>query len=471
MNNAEKMIRNIGTSGYIQKKPSNCPVQYKNRKQQYLAEREKAFAERRAYLATDFVTANAQGLTENFYDYTAVDVRLADVTAGTLSEQRKLDDWKEVLFKDSWIDYYPLGAKLVTMGSTWLSYNPSNISSASATAVVCRCNTSCNLYDAYGNVVTEPIFVDNRNMYGNNDVDPLNLVLMEGNFRVMCQLNDVTRQLDHNKRIILGTKPYHITGFNDFMQEFSGDRQSVHLLSFTVRLDEPTELDDMENYVAGGKAYQYSAQVIGPKEIPGGEQPVQMTANFLLNGEIVEPSAEYPQTWIWSVDVDYAEITQDGVLTAFDRGDITVTATLAQNPNITASINVTATRSDGVSAVAFTGFVPETLSQYRTVTFNAAFYEDGTETATPLLWAFSGAKYTSYAVLQDSAPTASGTIQNPIQIMTGNKLYVCDADDLQITGKSVQVYCNNQDQTPLTVTASTADGEYADSVSVVLEGY
>lgn len=340
MNQSEKLIRNVGTSGYTQKKAGNSPVQYKNRKQQYLAEREKAFVQSRAYLATDFVCGSVQGLTDNFFDFTTVDLRFSDLTAGTVSDRRRTDDWKSVLFRDSWIDYLPIGAKLVTMGSTWLCFNPSNISSASATAVVCRCNTSYNTFDDYGNIVTEPVYVDNANEYGNNDVSPKNLVLPEGNFRITCQLNENTEKLGHNKRIILGTKPYHITGFNDFMQEFSGDRESVRLLSFTVRLDEPTDLDDLTNYVANGKAFHYSAQISAP-ESAYTNIPVQLYAYFTVNGDIVLPTEDKPQTWIWSVsDPTAAEITPDGLLTLTATKDVTVTATLQQNPNISASAEV-----------------------------------------------------------------------------------------------------------------------------------
>ena len=241
MNDSEKYLKGIKPQTLSGVNVlTNAPSQYASKQRMYMAERNRLFAQKRAYLPTDYVNADVQGLTKNFYDYTNLNIRLADIVNESPTSKKK-DDFKNILFPDMAIDYFPIGAKVITMGNTWIATNPSNMSDANSGGIIARCNASYNSYDYYGNIVTEPIVVEKYSMLGNNNEDPRNLVLMDGYFNVTCQKNSVTEKLGQNKRIILGSKPYHITGFADFIQEFSGNRNSVHIIHFTARIDEPTE--------------------------------------------------------------------------------------------------------------------------------------------------------------------------------------------------------------------------------------
>lgn len=254
-NTTEKLLKSAAIFGrHITYISGNLPTQYNDRRKQYMSERSRYFGAHRAYLATDYVEAQVQGLTDNFYDYTTAYIRLAD--AGTQSvtalTSKKNDDWKEIMFSDPNIEYLPIGAKIQTMGSTWLVVNPSNLSSAEPKAIIARCNASYNSYDDDGNIVTEPLVISQTQMLSNPNESPLNLVLMHGYFNVFCQKNPNTMKLGENKRIMLGDKAYKITGFTDFIQEFTGDNDSTHYITFTARVSETTKRDDLVNRIANG---------------------------------------------------------------------------------------------------------------------------------------------------------------------------------------------------------------------------
>lgn len=376
---------------------NNAPVQYENRASQYLANRTKLFMQQRAYLSTDYMSAQMQGLLENFFDWKAVKIRLSDVNTQrqTALTNQKQEDYKCMMVKDKNISYLPIGAKVQTMGSTWIITNPSNMSLPKATAIIARCNVTYNSYDYYGNIVTEPMVFQNIAMLSSVQESPLNMVLMNGYFSVLCQNNENTQRLNENKRMILGDKAYFITGYSNFAQEYTADFDSSRLLSFTVRLEEPNETDDMENRIAGGNKHLYCVEVTGVTEIPSNGTS-SLTASFWHNNEQVVSTSSYPVSFTWSSgDETVVTVDESGTLHPVSTGSALVTATLDQNPNLLCTVGVTV-QSSIEPYVDFTSNVPTSISQYQTVTLSAAYFVDGAATENNISWNFSGAGIDKY---------------------------------------------------------------------------
>lgn len=438
-NNSEKYIQGVALQSGAGIGPvSNTPTQYGNRQHQYLAHRTEQFVKARAKYSSDFVQANVQGLVaEDFYRYLTTFIRFDDIAAQSATGSKNVDDVKVILFSEPSIDYFPIGAKIQTMGSTWLCINPSNISSVHSTAIVQRCNAAYCLYDYYGNIVTEPIIVEKVAMASNSNSTPENLVMMEGYFNVTCQLNEYTKALGQNQRLILGSKAYHITGFTDFIQEFTGDYDSVHLLRFSIRIEEPTESDDLINHIENGKNYSFSAEISGADEITAGES-TQLTAHFIKNETEVQATEQYPLTWEWaSSDNTLATVSADGAITAINEGDVQISAHLAQSKEITAVFNMKINKANTNPFVNFIGAIPAEIEQFDNATIEAGYYENGALTSNIVEWSFSGADEKSYyTVINDNYVTIS---------------------------------CLRADDNPLIVTATY--GEYKISVAISLEGY
>lgn len=442
-NQSEKYIQGaILQCGGTPNVKSNTPIQYADRQKQYMARRTRQFSDVRSKYSSDYVQAQVQGLVANdFYRYLTTYVRFADMhSSPTLTQQT--DDTKNILFAEEKIYYFPIGAKLETMGSTWICVNPSNLSGVHTTALVRRCNTSYNLYDYYGNILTEPIILEKITMMGNDNDKPQNLVMMDGYFNVICQLNDNTKQLGLNQRIILGSKAYHITGFNDFYQEFSGDYDSTHILYYTVRIEEPNQYDDVTNHIANGLTYSFKAQIVGAEQAIKVGDTLNLTALFMKrNGDqitTVEPTEEYPLTWIWeSNDESVATVKADGIVTANISGAAQITAYLEQNKAITATVELVVEETVTEPYIAFTGVVPQSIEQYDTATLTATYFENGVATDKPIVWSFSGANERSYTT--------------------------------KVNGNSVEIYCVLADNIPLTVTA-TCEGKTAET-QIQLLGY
>lgn len=439
MNDSQKYIKNLIFGSDGSNVVRNTPSQYNTRQKQYLAERTTRYIAERSYLASDYVQADIQGLLPYFYDYTTLNIRLADILSPTANTTKKMDDYKQVLIPDRTVDYLPIGAKINTMGSTWIVINPSNISSVSANAVIARCNATYNSYDYYGNIIVEPIVVEKYTMSNNDNDNSINLVLMDGYFNITCQLNENTKNLGINKRIILGDKPYHITGFTDFIQEFTGDRKNIHIMTFTARIDEPTESDDLTIGIAGGKEYVVNAELNGQTELIAG-QSTTVTADFLINGKKIDSTTEHPLTWKYSSsDETIAKVSDDGKVMTYKEGNAVIVATLVQNPLVTAKIGLTITEVVNEPYIAFDGFTHDYITQYSSETFNATYFENNLATDYPLKWTFSG------ATKRDYIATVS--------------------ED----GRSVTIECLSASEKPLKITA-TYNGVKA-SIKVNLVGY
>ena len=427
----EKYIKGLGALVGKRGFTTNAPPQYDDRKARPFLARTRRFYEKRGRIASDVVTVSTQGLTSDFYAWTQIDVRLADATAGTLFETRKMDDYKEVHFLSPLIDYFPIGAKMETMGSTWLSINPTNVSAVDISGLVARCNAVYHYYDAWGNTQSEPLVIENYTMYRSTPSSPQNFVNQEGNFKITAQLNDVTQNITENTRIMLGKRAFYITGVQDFTEEFTGE-STDHLITFFARLEEVNETDDTVNGVAGGLAYTFSADIDGPADVTVG-QSASLTASFMRNGLPVT-GADFK----WTSDhPETVSISDEGIVTGIAEGNAVVRATLAQNENIWAERSVSAVEGQTGFSVILEGESAIRLKKYTTAFLKAHVLENGEEVKETVEWSFDGAPSRAWFASE--------------------------------SGNSLSVTCQESAEAPLVVTASY--GGASESVTITLEGY
>jgi hypothetical protein len=237
--------------------------------------------------------------------------------------------------------------------------------------------------------------------------------------------------------MILGSYAYHITGFTDFFEEFTGDDESAHVINLTVRREEPEEHDDLVNHIADGLLFTWGAEITGPDSVSV-DKETGLTAHMLKNGENVPENAVLPMTWRWSSsDESIATVDVDGIVRGISEGEAVITANLNQNPDLAATFTISV--NAGSEAVRFVGTVPPFIAQYSEITLTAVHEVNGEATEAPLEWSFAGADPENWTA------TVSGD------------------------GLSCTVACDSPASEPLIVTVSYG-GESA-SVSIKLMGY
>lgn len=432
-------IRNVTLLGGTAARRTNAPKQYSGRQKQYGGDAAALFYAERAKYATDFVDAQVQGLVPgDFYAWRGQKMRISDTIKQGASLTRKTDDQKEYLLADRGVDYIPEGAKIETMGSTWLATNPANLSSVAGSGIMRRCNATWNHLDWYGRVRKEPILVEKQQaMATANDFQGVSLI-MQGYFNIICQKNPETDELDQNSRLILGRRAFQITGYSDVTQEFTGEDESTHLLYFAARIQEPDEtIDDLARRVAGGKTFSWEIRISGATVLRAGET-ARMAAESIRCGEAVADGDEkHPVSYFWKTsDETVARVDAGGLVTAVGAGSCTITARLAQNNDISSEVTMTVEENTGAGGVRFLTEPPEVLGAYEAVTLQAAYFVGGVQQEDAVVWEFSGAEEEAY--------TAS-VLRNRVTV--------------QNWGGS---------ETPLTVTAKC--GNASASASIRLEG-
>lgn len=440
MSNLNALAKNMAIiGGNINPAVTNSPPQYDDKQYPYYDSETRQFIKSVAKYSSDFAEAQVQGLYSDApYEWGTYRLRLANIVRPTAAIQRRFDDYKMVLFESPQADYIRLGTKIVTMGSTWLAINPDNISGVSGSGVVRRCNAVWNYLDYYGNVVSEPIIVENDRANANDSDAQNSQLITKGYFNVTCQYNDATRQIDTNTRLILGTAAYRVTGYSDFEMEFTGDYSSVRLLSFSVRYEEANEaIDDMVNHVAGGKTFSWEILLSGQTSMTVGAT-TQLTVQSKRNDETVTSTTENPISYLWeSSDESVLTVDDNGNVTAIAEGSASVRVKLAQNTNYHINYGITVTES--VDGVKFTTSVPESLSAYESAGISAAYFLDGIEQTDAIIWTFTGADDNAYS-------------------------YAVSAD-----GKSISIDCFGYSAIPLTITA--AYGAYSATAQINLIGF
>lgn len=432
-------IRNVTLLGGTAARRTNAPKQYSGRQKQYSGDATALFYAERAKYATDFVDAQVQGLVPgDFYAWRGQKMRISDTIKQGASLTRKTDDQKEYLLENRSIDYVPEGAKIETMGSTWLATNPSNLSSVAGSGIMRRCNATWNHLDWYGRVRKEPILVEKQQAMATANAFQGVSLIMQGSFNIICQKNPDTEELDQNSRLILGRRAFQITGYSDVTQEFTGEDESAHLLYFAARIQEPDEtIDDLARRVAGGKTFSWEIRISGATVLRAGET-AQMAAESIRCGEAAAGGDEkHPVSYFWETsDETVARVDAGGLVTAVGAGSCTITARLAQNPEIESKITLSVADEKSGAEVRFLTEPPETIGAYDAATLRAAYYEGGEKKGNAVTWEISGASEDAY--------TAA------------------------VLGNQVTIQNWGGSETPLTVTAKC--GNASASASIRLEG-
>lgn len=419
--------------------PTNRPAQYGDRRKVYLGDPTARFVQAYGKYASDYTACRVQGLNDdpnNFYEWSEQLIRFADARKKGNAIDRPIDNYKEFLMVDPRIEYVPEGAKMETMGSTWLVTNPANISCAVGGGIVRRCNATWNHMDWYGNVLKEPMVVENVKLNASANDFQETMLIMQGYFNIVIQRNEETKNLDVNSRMILGRMAYQITGYADVAQEFTGDDKSCRLLRFTARMTEPDkEKDDLVRRVANAYPFTWEVNVGGRAAMSVGEK-AQFTASSLRNGEAADGDEEHDVRYVWfSSDESVCRVDPGGNVTAVGEGDCAITAVLVQNEEHYGTYQVTVAES--VSGVHWQTDPVEKLNAYGKTTLTAIYTDSGAETEDAVEWAFGGAAEDSYTA--------------------------------EVDGNTATIYCWGGSVNPLTVTA-TCKGKSV-SAEIALEGW
>lgn len=305
-----------------------------------------------AKYAANVYKATVQGIIGRpFYETRGVRIRSMDIVEQSTGTQFP-NDWQSIYFEDSRIRGLHSGAKIWYAGNTWISTAPYTIDSGTGHAVIRKCNAFFNTLDYYGNVVTEP-FVWSKAAANATANEYIDYTVIAHNYnKCVMQLNENTKDILVNRRMILGKSAFQVTGIVDFVSDFSDTREDgqaeteeqreSRIMYFDLYYTEPLETDDMERHIAGGKTFKWEI-------MPGYSTTMEtgavqtITISTIRNGEQIESTEEHPFTYRFeSEDPETLSVDDTGNVTALKTGTGKITITLDENDGIFTEIEINA---------------------------------------------------------------------------------------------------------------------------------
>ena len=364
------------------------------------------YTERSLKFGTDIYTARVQGIDENdFYKWYEARIRMSQmVKHGTTTNI--IEDWKEIKFESAKVNAIGLGAKIECNGNTYIVSNPDESNGTQATAVCRRCNATWRRMDFYGNIIEEPFYwARNQAQASANEYQDY-MVIPNMYQKCAMQLNPQTKDLQTNRRMILGSSAYMVRGLVDFLQGETGVSDSTHIMYFDLMIQEPIDGDDLERKVADTKNFRITARLNGIPEatVPGQQFQTDIVAE--RNGEVLviedgvtygrkadgtlERLGEYPMTWAYrSSDTNVATVSPDGTVYAVAEGEAVITATLMENQEVTCVSPLLVAES--VDARLEWVRSADEVTQYQSAVFECRWTEDGVITADEVTYSVESA--------------------------------------------------------------------------------
>ena len=168
------------------------------------------------------------------------------------------------------------------------------------------------------------------------------------------------------------------------------------MITFTIRVEDTKETDDLINYIADGKTETFNIQINGDDTLAVGDS-LKFDYRFIKNGEEIQPTTEYPLNfYVKSSNENVINITNDTTINATGTGNAILTLYLSENKTLLDSIAVEVKENINEPEIAILSLIPLSLEQFNSVDMNFAYFENGEETDEMLSYRFSGAGKKNY---------------------------------------------------------------------------
>ena len=387
----------LGITGTVRK--SNSEAKRTGLQRQYFRDETLIYTEDVGALASNVYETESQGINLNdWFSYVPIKIRV-DNAVQVSSGELMTDDWMRIyIIQPTGIDTIGQGAYMYFDSNWWMVYKPKGVLTVRGQALVRRCNTVINKLDYYGNIVSIPMAFTKLGTLGNAPNDTENMILSKNYMNCYCQLNSITKEFTENTRMIQGKAAYAIRGINDFTREYTEDKDSVHIMAFTIERQEPLEQDSIDLQVADYYSFSWVVCLNGSDHMVLGSTQTIVPSSY-RNEVLVESTEEHPISYKFeSSDESVLTVDNDGVVTTVGEGWATVRVTLNQNPEKRKSINITVSQT-GESKVVFNCTPINVLDELDSCIISAEYLENGVETTEEVTFTFSEAPMKAYSAV------------------------------------------------------------------------
>lgn len=168
------------------------------------------------------------------------------------------DDYRKIIFPT--LEYKPpLGTRYKFEDNIWIVFSTDNIKSLDSSVYVRRCNQVIYSQDKYGNIHEEPVVLDIKPTKSSvQEYEEISIPIQRQILEY--QLNDWTKNIDINSRLMFASKVYKVGTIMSFNRMKTFDKESIHFSRVYMDNDLINEYDNIELQIPDFKEYVYTSE-------------------------------------------------------------------------------------------------------------------------------------------------------------------------------------------------------------------
>lgn len=260
----------------------------------------------------------------------------------------------------------------------WITINTSELGTVTKDIHVRRCNNVMRWVDRTNGFINEIPCAIEYVLESPKEQKDKDVKVANGHISVICQGNEVTRNIPKNTRFIFNKEAYRFLAYQKMLNEDTFDDSTADLLYLDMYLDMIEPEDDVANNIANAGAYVYEIEVEQSmsEQVKGGT--VQLFPNVTLNGKTVEREVVY-EICECGCDHSYCTVDENGLVTI--TGEVGKQAqlivSLKGNPQVNQLVVIDIVESISNNNELIVSPIYNKCRVKNSITFNVDLYTNG----------------------------------------------------------------------------------------------
>ncbi len=284
----------------------------------------------------------------------------------------------------------------------WITVNTSELGTVTKDIHVRRCNNVMRWVDRTNGFVNEIPCAIEYVLESPKEQKDKDVKVANGHISVICQGNEVTRNIPKNTRFIFNKEAYRFLAYQKMLNEDTFDDSTADLLYLDMYLDMIESDDDVANNIANAGAYVYEIEVEQSmsEQVKGGT--VQLFPNVTLNDKTVEREVVY-EICECGCDHSYCTVDENGLVTitgeAGEQAQLIVS--LKGNPQVNQLVVIDIVESISDNNELIVSPIYNKCRVKSSITFSVDLYTNGVKQDNVISYTTTGIPNTYYDITRE----------------------------------------------------------------------
>lgn len=284
----------------------------------------------------------------------------------------------------------------------WITINTSELGTVTKDIHVRRCNNVMRWVDRTNGFINEIPCAIEYVLESPKEQKDKDVKVANGHISVICQGNEVTRNIPKNTRFIFNKEAYRFLAYQKMLNEDTFDDSTADLLYLDMYLDMVESEDDIANNIANAGAYVYEIEVEQSmsEQVKGGT--VQLFPNVTLNGKTVEREVVY-EICECGCDHSYCTVDENGLVTITGEAgkQAQLIVSLKGNPQVNQLVVIDIVESISDNNELIVSPIYNKCRVKSSITFNVDLYTNGIKQDNVIGYAATGVPSNYYTLVRN----------------------------------------------------------------------